>query len=457
MLDAVPPARGRPLATIDCDGSPAAVHAVYTALARVFADATPGVSTPGVSTSGTAMPANATPDAPAPAEECMGSDSGDPGDRVPAALPVAAEPSATRARVLAALRPDRPADGRTALVIATSGSTGQAKGVELPATALLASAAATHARLGGPGGWLLTLPVQHIAGAQVLVRSLLTGHKPAVLDLRGGFDVDAFAAAARAVPPVSAVPVPGPCRRYTALVPTQLVRLLDAGGAGLDALRGFDAVLVGGAACPPALLARARAGGVAVITTYGMTETAGGCVYDGRPLDGIRVRIGPGGRIELAGPTLALGYRLAPSATADAFRGGWFRTDDAGTLSTAGTLEVLGRLDDVIITGGRKVAPMLVERALATVSGVAEACAVGLPDPEWGELVAAAVVARDPAHPPTALALHTAARTHAGPHAVPKLIRVVPALPRRGPGKIDRAAVRDLLLHSICHSHGCDG
>lgn len=407
MLDAVPPAPGRPLTVIDCDGSPAAAHAVYAALARVLTEATPGATTLG---------------------------------RVPAALPVAAGASVTKARMLAALRPDRPADGRTALVIATSGSTGQAKGVELPAAALLASATATHGRLGGPGGWLLALPVQHIAGAQVLVRSLLTGHRPAVLDLRGGFDVDTFAAAARSVPPV-----PPAGRRYTALVPTQLVRLLNAGGAGLDALRGFDAVLVGGAACPPALAGRARAGGIAVVTTYGMTETAGGCVYDGRPLDGVQVRTRAGGQIELAGPTLALGYRLSPSATAAAFHDGWFRTGDTGTLSAGGTLDVLGRLDDVIITGGRKVAPILVEHALATVHGVAEACAVGLPDPEWGELVAAAVVACDPADPPPAVALRTAARALAGPHAVPKLIRVVPALPRSGSGKIDRTAVRHLL------------
>jgi O-succinylbenzoic acid--CoA ligase len=273
----------------------------------------------------------------------------------------------------------------------------------------------------------------------VLVRSLLAGHEPAVLDLRGGFDVEAFAAAARAVP------VPG--RRYTALVPTQLVRLLDAGGAALDALRGFDAVLVGGAACPPALLRRARGHGVAVVTTYGMTETAGGCVYDGRPLDGVRLRIVPSGRIELAGPTLALGYRLDPDATAAAFVDGWFRTDDAGTVSTDGTLDVLGRLDDVIVTGGHKVAPALVERALATAPGVAEACVVGLPDSVWGELVAAAVVASDPADPPPPAALCTAARDLAGPHAVPRLIRIVAALPRSGPGKADRAAVRDLLAN----------
>lgn len=411
MLDAVPP---RPLTVIDCDGSPAAVNAVYAALARVLAGGERAAVARVLA-----------------GEVGAGSGGGGP----PAVLPVAS--GTARSRVLAALRPQEPADGRAALVVATSGSTGRAKGVELSASALLASAAATHERLGGAGRWLLALPVQHIAGAQVLVRSLLTGHEPAVLDLRGGFDVDAFAAAARAVPRHG--------RRYTALVPTQLVRLLDAGGAGLDELRGFDAVLVGGAACPPALVGRATARGARVVTTYGMTETAGGCVYDGRPLDGVRVRIGPGGRVELAGPTLALGYRLDPRATADVFRDGWLRTGDRGTLSADGTLDVLGRLDDVIVTGGLKVAAVLVERALAATPGVAEACVVGLPDAEWGDLVAAAIVATDPADPPYPAELRTAARELAGPAAVPKLIRFVSALPRSGPGKIDRTAVRALL------------
>jgi len=310
--------------------------------------------------------------------------------------------------------------------------------------------------------------VQHVAGVQVLTRSLVAGRPPAVLDLRGGFDPDAFAAAAAGMPAG---------RRYTALVPTQLLRLLDAGGAGLRALLGFDAVLVGGAACPAALLASARAAGIAVVTTYGMTETAGGCVYDGRPLRSVRMRIGgpagtscdgpagtshdgpagsyhdgpaASGRVELAGPMLALGYRLdtaraSRAATEAAFRGGWFRTGDHGRLTADGRLDVLGRLDEVIVTGGLKVAPAAVEAALIEAGGVAEACVVGVPDAEWGELVAAAVVARDPARPPEPAALRSAARELAGAYAVPKLIRIVPALPRTGPGKIDRAGVRELL------------
>ena len=141
---------------------------------------------------------------------------------------------------------------------------------------------ATAARLGGPGRWLLALPADHVAGVQVVVRALLAGAAPVVQDLRGGFRPDGFAAATARL---------GPGRRYTSLVPTQLLRLLDAGGSALEALRGYDAVLVGGAALDAGLRARAEAAGVRIVTTYGMTETAGGCVYDGLPLGGVRVRM----------------------------------------------------------------------------------------------------------------------------------------------------------------------
>ena len=174
------------------------------------------------------------------------------------------------------LRPGQPlavdedddADPTTA-VLATSGSTGLPKGVVLPASALLASVSAGHDRLGGPGRWLLALPVWHVAGLQVLLRSLAGRTEPAVLDQTGGFDPDRFAAVAAALD--------GP-RRYTALVPTQLVRLLDGGPAAVAALASFDAVLIGGQATPPRLRERATAAGVRVACTYGMSETCGGCV-----------------------------------------------------------------------------------------------------------------------------------------------------------------------------------
>lgn len=321
----------------------------------------------------------------------------------------------------------RPLDSPTAVVIATSGSTGAPKGVLLSAAALRASAAATRLRLGGAGRWLLALPTSHVAGVQVIVRSLLAGTRPAVLDCRSGFRPERFDTSG--------------CR-YTALVPTQLRRLLDAGCA---ALRDLDAVLVGGAATAPALLAQARAAGVRVVTTYGMSETAGGCVYDGLPLEGVRVRLDPRGHVELAGPTLAHGYLGDPAASARAFADGWFRTGDVGRLDVHGRLHVLGRADGVIVSGGEKVAPARVEAVLLAQPGVHDACVVGLPDSEWGEVVGAAVVA--PGGDPNALSarLRRAVRSALGAPAVPRRLRMVPALPLRGIGKPDLDAVRELL------------
>jgi O-succinylbenzoic acid--CoA ligase len=230
-------------------------------------------------------------------------------------------------------------------------------------------------------------------------------------------------------------------RRYTAMVPTQLRRLLDAEP---DALRAFDAVIVGGAATDPGLLARARAEGVAVVTTYGMTETAGGCVYDGEPLPGVGVRV-TGDGIELAGPTLALGYRLDPASTAASFADGWFRTRDAGSLD-GGRLTVLGRLDDVVISGGVNIAPTAVETALREHPDVADAVVFGRPDPEWGQRVVAAVVPA-PGAAPTLETLRPWVAERLGAPAAPRALRVVAAFPLLHTGKPDRravaAAVRD--------------
>lgn len=328
------------------------------------------------------------------------------------------------------------------VLLCTSGSTSRPKWVQLSAAALRASATATLDRLGGPGHWLLALPAQHIAGLQVLVRATIGGTRPVVLDLRDGFDAAAFRDATRRLP------VHG--RRYTALVPTQLGRLLDRDP---DALLGFDAILIGGAAAPEELLARARGLGARVVTTYGMTETAGGCVYDGVPLDGVTVRIeepgaegaGSTGGIAVRGPVLASGYLDAPRDTEAAFRDGWFRTRDLGRLEPGGRLRVLGRVDDMIVTGGVNIAPAEVEAVLTGLPGVGAACVVGVPDPRWGERVAAAVQPADPAHPPDTAELRAAARRVLTGPQTPKQIVLVAALPLRGVGKPDRRAVRDML------------
>jgi O-succinylbenzoic acid--CoA ligase len=352
-------------------------------------------------------------------------------DAVRAALdgrsPVAVLPDGPPAVVEAArtaLRPEEPLEPGADLVVVTSGSTGRGRGVLLSAAALRASAAATHTRLGGPGAWLLALPVSAIAGLQVLCRSVLAGTRPEVL--------------AKGEPLADAVRRMPQARRYTALVPTQLRRFLDEEPAALGS---FDAVLVGGAATDAGLLARARTAGVSVVTTYGMTETAGGCVYDGQPLDGVRVRVTDG--VELAGPTLALGYRLDPAATEAAFAGGWFRTRDAGTLDVDGRLTVTGRLDDVVITGGVNVAPGAVETVLREHPDVADAVVFGRPDATWGHRVVATVVPT-PGATPALPELREWVSDRLGRPAAPRQLHVLDALPLLHTGKPDRRAVAAL-------------
>lgn len=337
---------------------------------------------------------------------------------------VPAGPPAVTAAARAALRPEEPLEPGTDLVVVTSGSTGAGRAVLLTAGALRTSAAATHQRLGGPGSWLLALPVTAIAGLQVLCRGIVAG-TPVTVPRAG----ERLSAAAARMPEG---------RRYTALVPTQLRRYLDDEP---DALRTFDAVLVGGAATDAALLDRARSEGVTVVTTYGMTETAGGCVYDGRPLPGVGIRVTDG--IELTGPVLATGYRLDPAATAAAFVDGWFRTRDAGSLSE-GRLSVIGRLDDVVISGGVNVAPSAVEAALRAHPAVADAVVLGRPDEEWGHRVVAAVVPA-PGESPELAVLRPWVAERLGAPAAPRELHVIDAVPLLHTGKPDRRAVAGLV------------
>lgn len=330
-----------------------------------------------------------------------------------------------------------------ALTIGTSGSTGRPKLAMLTGEALRASADATHERLGGQGQWLLAMPAHHIAGIQVLVRSLVAGTTPVSMDLASGFTGAAFARATAEIPRAATA--------YTALVPTQLVRLLSNAG-GRQALKWYAAVLLGGAAAPADLLAEARDAGVQVVTTYGMSETAGGCVYDGRALDVSHVALEDDGRIRLGGATLAQGYLDEPALSAMAFvvddtARRWFRTDDIGHLDPRGALVVDGRIDDLINTGGLMVAPRLVEEALTQLDTVAEAVVVGSPDPEWGQLISAAIVLTRGAAPPTLDDVRDRLRGILPDHALPRRLATLPELPQRGPGKPDRAAVRRHFDH----------
>lgn len=329
----------------------------------------------------------------------------------------------------AGLRVGEPIEDDVAVVVATSGTTGVPKGALLTAAALAASAVATHDRLGGPGSWLLALPPHHIAGVQVLVRSALAGAVPVEMDVSAGFDVAELRGAIRRL---------GPGRRYTSLVATQLAKALGDPAAAA-ALAELDAVLLGGGPAPRPVLDAAAAAGITVVRTYGMSETAGGCVYDGVPLDGVRLRT-VDGRIVIGGATLAKGYRnpVDPDPFAEP---GWFRTDDLGTVGDAGVLTVLGRADDAISTGGLTVLPQPVEAALCAHPAVSDCAVFGVPDDRLGQRVVAAIVVRDGSAAPTLDDLRAQVTRTLDATAAPRELHVLAALPRRGIGKVDRAAL----------------
>jgi len=343
------------------------------------------------------------------------------------------------ARLTTALRIGEPIDDDIALVMSTSGSTGEPKGAMLTAAALIASASATHDRLGGPGTWLLALPAHHIAGMQVLVRSALAGTVPAAMNLTGGFDPAELPRVVAAL---------GSGRRYTALVANQLAKAL-ADPRAAAALAELDVVLLGGGPAPRPVLEAADAAGVTVVRTYGSSETAGGCVYDGVPLAGVRVGIdatargdGRVGRIVLGGATVARGYRNP--AVPDPFaRPGWFLTDDIGAVDDSGRLTVLGRADSAISSGGLTVMPGPVEAVLARHPAVADCAVFGVPDDRLGQRVVAAVVT-EPFEPAPGLEeLREFVAAALDRTAAPREVHIVDRLPRLGIGKLDRRALRE--------------
>jgi O-succinylbenzoic acid--CoA ligase len=305
-------------------------------------------------------------------------------------------------------------------IVATSGSSGTPKQVVLTREAVLASASASAARLGGSGPWLLALPSAYVAGLNVVVRSLLAGHRPVVLGERR---------------PADAVVAGG----YLSLVPTQLRRWLDS-PADRDALSTFAAVLVGGGPVDPLLKEGARNAGVRLVATYGTAETCGGCVYDGLPLDGVGVALATDGRIRLAGPTLFDGYLDDAASTAEVLVDGWFHTSDAGRLDEDGRLQVLGRVDDMVVSGGVNVPAAAVAARLREHPRVEAAEVLGLADAEWGHRVVAVVVG------PLGLDEARAWVGEKHPRSwAPRDVVVVPALPMLANGKVDRLAVRELL------------
>ncbi|MCT2085374.1 AMP-binding protein [Microbacterium enclense] len=330
----------------------------------------------------------------------------------------------------------------TAVVITTSGSTGVPKSVAIGRNALIASAFATSERIGA-GAWLLAVPATYVAGVQVLVRALVNGREPAVL--AGPFRPEPFAAAALGMAShEDGARVP----TYTSLVPAQLQRLLDAAESDPDvarALRSFERILIGGQALAPSLRERAEAANARIVRTYGSSETSGGCVYDGVPLDGVALAI-VDGEVRVSGPTLADGYVGDPDRTVEIFPTDadgtrWYRTGDAGELAD-GVLRVTGRLDNVIVSGGVNVSLDRVEAVVQGLPGLESAVVIPTEDARWGQGSAVVLGASDLDEQETLERVRAAVARAIGPAARPARVIVVEALPVLASGKPDRAALR---------------
>jgi len=323
------------------------------------------------------------------------------------------------ARWVEVLRPHVAVDETdAAMVVPTSGSTGSPKAVVLSRSALVAAATAAHDRLGGTGAWVCALPPHYVAGLMVHVRAYVSGHPAIVVDqqLTGLADVT--------LPDMPS---------YISLVPTQLYRALRQPSI-LGALSRFT-VLLGGAAADRAELERAREAGIRVVTTYGMSETCGGVVYDGTPLTGVHVGLDDDGRISLTGPTTFSGYRLDPDATADVLEGQTFHTSDRGAW-VGDRLDVRGRVDEVVISGGVNVDIAALQRILDGALGVDRVVALSVPDPRWGARIVAVTT--------SALTLEAVRDRLDGRverAALPRELRRLDAFPRTSSGKIDRRSL----------------
>lgn len=319
--------------------------------------------------------------------------------------------------ILARMRPELGVEPEVAAVVVTSGTAGAPKGVELTWDGLAASGAAVAAALGiEPGDrWLACLPLHYVAGLAVLGRAGITGTPVTVIER---FDVSAVA---------------GADATLVSLVPTMVRRLREA---GVDIDR-FRRILLGGGPVHET--------GPNMVATYGLTETWGGVVHDGHPLDGVELSVGDGQEILVRGPMVMRGYRLAPEETAAAFTAdGWLRTGDAGSIDSGGRLRVTDRLRDLIVTGEVKVSPSEVEAVLAQHPQVADVCVVGAVDPEWGQRVVAYVVARDPAAPPRLADVRAFAADHLSPAKLPRELVATDAIPRTAGGKpLRRLLYRD--------------
>lgn len=358
------------------------------------------------------------------------------------------------------------------VIVQTSGSaSGSGRLVGLTTSALVASARATHEVLGGAGRWIVALPVHHVAGLQTLMRSCVAGTSPVVADMSEGFDAAALLRACVTARTSSAATE----RVYLSLVEYQLRRALQVGGELVGELAQLDAILVGGSAIDSLLIEQARDLGLKPVVTYGMSETSGGCVYDGIALPGMSVSVGDDQRIEISGPTLLVDYLDRVSVPSDRplfWRDGqrWLRTNDRGTLSPSGVLTVLGRSDDVIISGALNICPATVVDALMRplepgrshqagramalelppplIAPLIDVAVVGLPDSTWGQVCAALVVVDDLPQadfPSYAAALRDRVGAVLGRASAPRLIARANRIPRTALGKPDTVQVRRMI------------
>jgi O-succinylbenzoic acid--CoA ligase len=371
----------------------------------------------------------------------------------PAIAPMADAPEFVVKQTLEALRPDDPRypleSEDVAIVSATSGSTGTPRGVLLSQQALLASTTAFGHRFGTNNRWVVSMPVHRIAGIMVLARSWFH-NSPFEIDPSVG-GARTFEAAAFAATTMRAVRQSDSDGRalMVSLVPTQIARLLQSGSVGIEALQSYDLVLSGAAATPQPMLKKMRELGIKVSISYGMTETCGGCVFDGRPLDGVNISLGTQddvepGRVTISGPVAASGYRLRPDLDAVSFISGQVQTHDVGKLDSSGLLHILGRLDDVVTVGGVNVALSAVESLIRHHPAIEDVAVIDLQDELWGSIPIAYVVTRN--HVPSTSNLvseiQTKVRDQISRAAVPRTVQFVTSLPMLDSGKIDRISLR---------------
>ena len=330
------------------------------------------------------------------------------------------------------LRPTEPVPGPdVAVIVTTSGSTGYPKGVLLSVSAITAAAAAFRQRYGA-FTWTCVLPTHYVAGLMVVARGLLD-------QACGGAGVR------HANSDLSDLPDPHPARpNAISLVPTQLLRALRS-SATSERLARYDLVLVGGAALPADVAARSSDVGINVFQSYGMSETCGGCVIDGLALPGVQVAIGQAGRVSIGGPVVFSGYRGDPQETAAALVEGRLLTNDRGEWLAAPDgeprLRILGRMDDVVISGGVNVDLAGVQRAVDGL-GCGETAVIGVPDDEWGARVTLVVTGSAP----DLAWWQDALRPVLGAPALPRRLLRLASLPRTRSGKVDRQRLRELAL-----------